>query len=78
MSTEQTVCGIPDLLILMEEIVKIAEDPLVFKVQMYQVSLLLVQETGETPWDLQMQMEHLCDAFSPLPSLQKIIRSGFS
>lgn len=74
MSTEQTICGIPDLLILMEEIVKIA----VFKVQTYQVSLLLVQETGETPWDLQMHMEHLCDAFSPLPSPQKIIRSGFS
>lgn len=66
------------MLLLMEEIVKIAENPLVFKVQVYQVSILLVQETGETPWDLQMHMEHLHDASSPLALPQKIIRSGFS
>ena len=69
MSTEQIVRGIPDMLILMEEMVKMAEKNLVFS----KTSNAVVQGgpfPGETPlisWDLQMHVVHSHDAFSPLP-----------
>jgi len=72
MSTEQIACGIPDMLILMEETVKTAEKKLFSKTS--NAFVLGVPFPGEIPltsWDLQMHVVHLHDAFSPLPPPQK-------
>lgn len=64
MSTEQTVCGIPDMLILTEEIVKMAEKSCAFRdfkgicSRYISINFLgLADSCGP----------FACDAFSPLP-----------